>query len=348
MKRCLLWLALGFAGALSGCAREIDEGDGAAAPDGGMDGGAAEDGGSSGFGNADASTGGRAGSGGPSDGSVAPDAFFINDPQPPVCGPDGMPQEAPPPGGTASCPDDKNREGCPCPTAGMTAACWPGKRINRNHGICKDGMTTCSASDEFGLRWGPCQGYSLPAADALAGPDACRCFSAGRWAIANLVPCISQGSAGTFLYSSFPTAEDPVGCGSNPASPPALPAGNWSKSTLNVDCTGQFKLCYSIKAGDVAAPKADDCVVMRVCVDIWYENAGVDQALPDLPAWTSNDAACSAQFTEQAGYGEMTVIGHSSECDEVDDGMGAPYVFFRTAYCKPGEMCETGGSGMFE
>ena len=346
MKRCLLWLALGCAGAVSGCAREINEGENAGPNDGGMDGGTAEDSGGSGFGNPDGSSGGHAGAG-PSDASLAPDAFFINDPQPPVCGPDGEPREAPMPGGTASCPDDKIREGCPCPASGMTAACWPGKRVNREHGICKDGTTTCNDTEEFGLRWGPCAGYVLPAADAVAGPQACRCFSAGRWAIANLVPCISQGAAGTFLYSSYPTAEDPVGC-NNPSNPPALPAGNWSKSTLTVDCTGQFKLCYAIKAGDVNAPQPDDCVVMKVCVDIWYEQAGVEQSLQDLPAWTSTDAACSAKFTEQAGYGEMTVIGHSSECDAVDDGMGDPYVFFRTDYCKPGEMCETGGSGMFE
>src|SRR4051794_26095317 len=58
------------------------------------------------------------------------DAFFINDPAPPMCLADGAVIEAENPGGTPTCPDDKNREGCPCPSANATAACWPGKRVN--------------------------------------------------------------------------------------------------------------------------------------------------------------------------------------------------------------------------
>jgi hypothetical protein len=53
----------------------------------------------------------------------------------------------------------------------------------------------------------------------------------------------------------------------------------------------------------------------------------------------------------------MSVQGRSAECDDVDDGMGHPYVFQRTDYCKPTcpmtpdlpecVSCSTGGSGMF-
>lgn len=284
----------------------------------------------------------------PHDAGPLVDAFFINDPLPPMCGPDGEPQTGEKPTGTASCPSDKNREGCPCPEVGMRAACWPGKRINREHGQCKDGMTTCNDSPEFGPRWGPCEGYVLPAEDALAGPEACRCFSAGRWNIANLQPCIYRGMSGTYLYSSKPTAAGPGDCGSNVPEPPPVPDAPWSTSVLNVDCAGQFRLCYTIKAGETNQPRPGDCTVMETCVDVWYPEAGVDMKLPDLPAWSSPNKECAALFDTAHGYGEMTVIGHSSECDAVDDGMGKPYVFYRTDYCRPGEDCQNGGSGMFD
>src|SRR5438477_13107811 len=74
------------------------------------------------------------------------DAFWAQDPPPKWCGPDGgVPQT---PGGTPECPDDKNREGCPCPTEGMKASCWPGLRANRGLGQCHDGVTTCQKFGE--------------------------------------------------------------------------------------------------------------------------------------------------------------------------------------------------------
>lgn len=293
----------------------------------------------------------------PKDAEVKADAFFVNDPPPPICGQDGRRQTATPPGGTPDCPDDKNREGCPCTQKGMNASCWPGKRVNRNHGVCKDGMTTCQASVEFGLRWGPCQGYSLPQPDASAGPTACGCFSAGTWKIDNLGPCIVSNASGTFLYSGKLLPDGSLGCGTNVDGPPPVPAGTWSPDTLTIDCAGQFKLCYTIKAGSVSDPKPDDCVIMQECIDVWYPEAGKEQKLPDLPSWSSTDTACAAKFVATHGYGEMSVIGQSIECDAVDDGAGHPYVFHRTDYCPPNcktdpsapgcQGCQTGGSGSF-
>jgi hypothetical protein len=238
----------------------------------------------------------------------------------------------------------------------MTAACWPGKRINRNHGICVDGTTSCRDTTEFGLRWGPCEGYVLPADGALSGPSACRCFSSGKWQLSNLAPCIFRGMA-TYLYSSTLTSDGKINCGSNVPEPPPVPAGDWSSSTLNVDCAGQFELCFTIKAGDAANPRADDCVIMQQCVPVWYPEEGVDQALPPLAAWSSANSACARQFDTVGGYGEMTVLGESIECEAVDDGAGNPYVFHRTDYCPPScqntpdtpecRDCQTGGSGDF-
>src|SRR5262249_36316580 len=125
---------------------------------------------------------------GSSDSLIDPDAFWANDPPPMWCGPDGG-NKPPTPGGTVECPDDKNREGCPCTTEGQMAACWPGLRANRGIGICKDGTTTCITKGETQKVWGPCMGYVLPQPGATKGKEACKCFSAGQWAIANLSPC---------------------------------------------------------------------------------------------------------------------------------------------------------------
>jgi len=59
------------------------------------------------------------------------DAFWADNPPPRFCGPDGGMSAPPtPPGGTAECPDDLLREGCPCTTIGAERPCWPGLRVN--------------------------------------------------------------------------------------------------------------------------------------------------------------------------------------------------------------------------
>jgi hypothetical protein len=360
----MTWFNWGLVGVIlgvAGCAKPVGKdpklSDGAVASGSGSAAGAHKDAGHDGgvFGNADPSKRPDA-SHIAKDAEVTVDAFFVNDPPPPMCDQSGHMSAVQPPGGTPDCPDDKNREGCPCPTKGMTASCWPGKRINRNHGVCKDGTTTCEATVEFGLRWGTCNGYKLPEPAATAGPTACGCFSQGTWKLTNLAPCIFRGGA-TYLYSSKLTADGKIDCGANVPEPPPAPPGSWTDDVLNVDCGGQFKLCYTIKAGDVNNPKPDDCVVMQSCQDVWYPQSGVDQKLTDLPSWTSANTACAASFDKGGGYGEMSVIGKSVECDAIDDGKGQPYVFHRTDYCPPScqnmptdpacKDCQTGGSGMF-
>lgn len=289
------------------------------------------------------------------------DAFFATDPPPKYCGPAGGGPPAPPlHGGTPDCPDDKNREGCPCTTKGATAACWPGLRVNRNRGICKDGKTTCVLVDELHLQWGPCNGYVLPKPGATKGPDACHCFSKGKWEIDNLSPCfITYPSGATYAVSTYLDGAGKSHCPANIAQnpPPApQPGTNWSTNRLTVDCTGQFKLCYAIKAGDMSKPAASDCVVAETCTDAWYAKENTLQTLPPLPAWTSNQPACAAKFAASGGYGEMTVVGLSSECEAVDDA-GKPRVFNRVQYCplactqNPSlagcQNCGNGGNGEF-
>ena len=291
------------------------------------------------------------------------DAFFAEDPPPLYCGPDGGMSTPPNPGGSVECPADKNREGCPCPEADMTAACWPGKRKNRERGICQDGTTVCRRDEEFGMRWGPCEGYVLPTEGVTAGPEACGCFSSGTWTLSNLSPCIHEtapdamGATSVYLYSSYLNSEGELACNAVTSLPPDTPEQNWSESGLNVDCEGQFELCFTIKAGDIEDPQQSDCVISRTCVDVWYAEAGQNMPLPPLPGWSSDRSDCARRFLDEGGYGEMSVLGTSIECDAVDDGEGSPFVFQRTNYCPPRcqddtedpacENCKIGGSGDF-
>lgn len=294
-----------------------------------------------------------------------PEAFWEMDPPPRQCLEDGTMSPPPdPPGGTPECPDDKNREGCRCDTIGERAPCWPGLRVNRNRGICRDGMTTCMPFDEFTGVWGPCEGAVLPVPGARLGRQACQCFSEGRWAIQNLSPCFVDYGPGRGVYavSTYVGAGGVAACPDLPrdaAPPPAPQPGTvWSSDTLRVDCAGRFNLCYTLRAGDAAAPSPSDCVLARVCTgDVWYPEAGTEMRLPDLPSWSSADSACATRFRDSGGYGEMSVIGLSLECEEIDDGMGGEYVFNRVNYCPircntdptgPGcEGCMMGGSGTF-
>ncbi len=268
--------------------------------------------------------------------SFEPDAFFAKDPPPKTCF-DSSNLSVPVPGGTPDCPDDKNREGCACSEVGKQAACWPGYRRHRNRGVCHDGTTTCIQHGEFTKSWGPCVGYQLPTGDV--GKEACLCFSAGKWNIKNTSPClVSSGTAPTDdgNVGALSTLSSTGQCPASVVVPLVKPGETWSQNSLAVDCAGHFKLCYALKAGDFAKPNPTDCVVAKVCTEADYPIANQEQAFPDLPAWVTGsgaDKTCAYQFTQSGGYGEMTVIGLSAECDEIDDGSGQEKVFNRLQYC---------------
>ena len=293
------------------------------------------------------------------DSSFDPDAFWANDPAPKYCYPDGGGTTPQPPGGTPDCPDDKNRQGCACPTNGQTAACWPGLRVNRSQGVCHDGTTTCAPGHEgLGLQWGPCVGYQLPTPGATKGAAACQCFSSGQWAIKNLSPCfIGSGSSYSGAVSTYIDGLGKAQCPDAANLPNPQPGTTWSSDTLKVDCAGEFTLCYTLKAGDSTTPKATDCVLTKQCTTGFYPTKGQVTPFPDLASWTSSDASCATQFATTGGYGEMSVKGKSVLCEAVDDGNGNDYVFNRVQYCPlacnqnpqgPGcQNCSQGGSGGF-
>lgn len=348
----LVWVMIIGASAITGCecgaaTRPMRRGDGSSTGD------------------LDAGTTVRADTGsGPFDAYLRPDpdAYFFEDPPPATCYPDGgMGPWPDPPGGTPDCPDDRAREGCRCDEVGATAACWPGPRRNRMRGICRDGVATCMPRDEFGGQWGPCVGAVLPVPGVELGPQACECFSMGRWEIDNLSPCfVDYGPGGVWAVSTHVSGGTAMCPALPPESrPPPMPmAGTvWSADRLTVDCAGRFRLCYTLRAGNAAAPSPTDCQVAETCVETYYPSAGVAQELPPLPAWTSSDSECPRRFRDIGGYGEMSVVGTSIECDDISDGSGGRYVFNRVNYCpiRCNEMpslpecmnCRMGGSGMF-
>lgn len=302
---------------------------------------------------------------------VDPGSFWAQDPPPRWCGPDSGAPIPPTPGGTVECPTDKNRAGCPCTKVGETAPCWPGLRVNRNLGICRDGTTTCNLKNEFETTWGPCVGYVPPDPSAKKGKAACKCFSAGEWAIKNVSPCLytytaSGGAKTQFLASTHLAATDgglsaacPTYSPSGPMPPTAPPSEPFSSNTLKVDCQGHFKLCFTLKAGDPKNQLASDCTVAKICTEADYPVMDAVTPFPDLPGWLSSDARCVADFQSKGAYAQLSVKGQSWLCEAVDDGSGGEFVFKTLTYCplkcnEPANKslpecvnCKNGASGTF-
>jgi hypothetical protein len=189
--------------------------------------------------------------------------------------------------------------------------------------------------------------------DACEATGSCQCTDA----YANNA---NGGTNGTWALSTImngANSQCPTIASNTP--PPAVPGQVWTSDTLKVDCAGHFKLCYELKAGDYDHPQASDCSLTKICVEQDYLQENVEQAFPDLGAWSSPDSACADKWSNSGGYGEMSVIGESVRCDKVDDGAGNAYVFNRVKYCPrkcenganasdPAcQGCQTGGSGNF-
>jgi hypothetical protein len=203
---------------------------------------------------------------------------------------------------------------------------------------------------ESSLTWGPCEGEQLPT--GTKGKEACGCFSGGKWAIDNLSPCFFSEGAGKPVVATTSTflQGNTITC---PSGDTVAPAEPWSKDSITIDCTGAFKLCYSLKAGNATTPLATDCEIVKVCAEGYYSTANVPMPFPDLPGWLADPStlACAQKFVDSGGYGEMSVVGQSDECEGVDK------VFNRVNYCPlscntdptgPGcANCMAGGSGSF-
>ncbi len=305
------------------------------------------------------------------------DALAAADPPNLWCGPEAG---APPPvtiGGSPDCPTDKNLPGCPCGPPGTTAACWPGLRANRDVGDCKDGTTTCQMNGENQGTWGPCNGAVLPDPSGTTAAAQCSCFSEGQWHIDNLVPQFITYSSNNTTYgvstvqspdsgtTEFESLDD-----GGISEPPPVPTEQWTTDELTVDCNGTYTLCYQLKYGDYNNPLPSDCAVTplicagataanpSVGVPTYYSGAdrtdggaAQSQLFPPLPPWetTAAASACSLNFFNKGGYGEMSVLGKSDVCQEIDNGSGGSFVFHRIQYCpNTTPNCGQDGSGTFK
>ncbi len=310
-------------GSRDGTATSRDAGDEAALP--GTDGGTGSGGGDGGSDGGSSSSGGDGGS----DGGSSSDGG-----SPRVCGPDGgIDAMVPMPPTPGECRPGEAVPGCPCDSVGEERPCLTGRTIR------------CEPHGEFGGLWGPCLGD---------------CFSSGTWQIDNTSPCFITYSGGQLWAVSTILRDGVAQCPMPPSMPPPrAPAEEWSPNRLTVDCEGQFRLCYTIRAGDPSAPRDDDCVLARTCTEAWYGMRNATQEFPPLPGWVTEDPSCARRFVEGGGYGEMSVVGRTVDCEVIDDGRGGEYVFNRVPYCPlccndgscPGDSrcdgCRMGGSGSF-
>ena len=91
-----------------------------------------------------------------------------------------------------------------------------------------------------------------------------------------------------------------------------------------------------------------------MCCEYTLPAADVVQEMPVLPSWLANDptsVACAKTFVANGGYGEMTVVGESDECDHVDKPFN--YVTYCPLSCNDNPTapecinCKPGGGGNF-
>jgi hypothetical protein len=213
--------------------------------------------------------------------------------------------------------------------------------------------------DETTLDWSDCVGEVLPQPGATKGAAACGCFSAGQWLLSNLSPCFFTVCGGapdpdggaclpgdtvaTWGLSTIDGMPSMCPMFSGTAStPPDKPPGPWATTKLKVDCTGHFKLCYELKAGDFKNPLPTDCSLVKTCTEGDYAMENVVQDFGSLDSWVSPNKDCATAWRANGGYGEMTVVGESTRCEPIDDGMGNSFVFNRIQYCP--SKCENGAN----
>lgn len=169
------------------------------------------------------------------------------------------------------------------------------------------------------------------AGDAGALND-CTCVTAGSWHLANVSPCVLRGDK-PWMFSASLTDGGLLDCGTSVIEPPSPPSSEWTTSAIELSCTGDFEVCWVIRAGSYLDPKPTDCVIARVCTSFSYPTASLRMTLPELPGWVSDEHACIEAFAE-GGYGQATLQGSSDSCGRIETTAGNPVVFDITNYCK--------------
>ncbi len=199
-------------------------------------------------------------------------------------------------GGARVCSaDGLDQEGCNCPAAGQTRACYTAAPETRGKGVCKDGTQTCQRQGEF-LSWSPCEGANGPGKEACAskvdincnGSVGCEDPSCATDAICD-TPCTDGATRP--CYEGKPGTGNVGACKDGQQS---CIGGHWTKS-----CTGQ--VLPGAEAGHCADGVDNDCNGAADCKDVacLFDfhcllgcTAGATQPCYEGPVGTEGVATC--------------------------------------------------------
>lgn len=163
-------------------------------------------------------------------------------------------------------------------------------------------------------------------ASGNGGTDAgaCGCFLHGSWKIDNLSPCFYMDTSDAGIAEGAISTTDLDGQINCPVDFSTAPTAAWSTDTLTTDCTGHYRLCYTLKSGSASNPQTTDCIVAQSCTEGDYTTADQPQTWPTLPGWISTgaEATCATTFYNDGGYGQMTVTGTPTGCSAITKTIG--------------------------
>ena len=162
-------------------------------------------------------------------------------------------------GNGQECSNPLNLQGCGCPTAGMTRACYTGPADTENIGTCKDGTQTCIAMGEFS-NWGPCAGDVLPTTEDCAGARDTNCNNlkgCDDLMCAGMLGCCKPGAIRS-CYDGPVATENVSGC--SPGMQTCDASGAWPSA-----CTGET--LPSAEAGHCTDGIDNDCNGNTDCKD---------------------------------------------------------------------------------
>jgi hypothetical protein len=265
--------------------------------------------------------------------AAAPDAAPKNDDhreRPEVCG-DGL--------------DDNGNgfidDGCSC-SSGQTQACWPGVRMQRGVGACRDGVQRCIVDDSEFPKWGPCTGAVLPEADSSDDGIDQDCDGQGELLRCVPKPEVCSGGLDEDCDGKIdcedtdcqahtacaprctPSAEQCTGgkdedcdgkidcadtdCGSNAAcAPKCTPTAEQCTDGKDNDCDGKIDCGDTNCAGHSAcAPACEPWPSWEICGDGKDNECDGKTDCDDDECWDDNDCSCY----------EVCTPGATRWCDE--------------------------------
>src|SRR5688572_2032456 len=126
--------------------------------------------------------------------------------------------------------------------------------------------------------------------------ESATCACPIEWKVDNISICGAESTAARppLIYSSVPTASGDLTCGTASSSfPPPVPAADCSKQRISSTCASSGRLCVTLRQGDWAHPKDDDCVLARQCTAFDYAGGNELMELPPIEAWVVSDEACA-------------------------------------------------------